>query len=398
MLRPLFVTGSLAHGGAERHSITLLNRLGERGHDCHAVYLKAQADQLPRIARQAAVRGLGATGFVDRHAINELAAHMAHLQPSVVVAANGYALLHASLAQLRSGLAVPIIATFHTTILDSWREEAKLLIQRPFFWRAWATVFVCATQKRHWLRRGLGSRRNEVIYNGVDIEHFRDRFSAVEHQAMRLALKLAEGDYVIGISAVLRPEKNHLQLVDAVAVLRQIGLPARLLIIGDGPQRAAIEARARASRIAEHVRITGFVQDVRPYLAACDVLVLCSLSIETFSLAALEAMAMGKPVIHSAIGGAGEMIQPGHNGRLFPAGDTVALISCLTALAERESALQMGAAARQLVEVRFSEGVMIDRYERLLAEAGSHQPVAAGRRGGLPESHVEQGASSHENV
>ncbi|MCG2578662.1 glycosyltransferase [Dechloromonas sp. XY25] len=398
MLRPLFVTGSLAHGGAERHSITLVNRLAERGHDCHALYLKADADQLPRLRRPAAhVRGLGAEGFFDRQAVRDCADHIARIRPSVLVAANGYALLHASLAQRRSGLPIPVIATFHTTTVDSGREQLKLLIERPFFWRAWATVFVCAAQKRHWLHRGLGSRRNPVIYNGVDVEHFHNRFTADERQALRRVIGLGEADYVIGISAVLRPEKNHRQLVDALTVLRQLGLPAHLLVIGDGPQRAALEAQARTAGVAEQLHITGFVQDVRPYLAACDVVVLCSLSIETFSLAALEAMAMGKPVVHSNIGGAAEMIEPGRNGHLFAAGDTIDLVSCLAVLAEHRYATQMGTAARQLVEARFSEGCMVDRYERLLAEAVRQHPVAA-RTGGLPESHVKQGASSHENV
>ncbi|HEX6736458.1 MAG TPA: glycosyltransferase family 4 protein [Azonexus sp.] len=404
MLRPLFVTGSLAHGGAERHSITLLNRLAERGHDCHAVYLKEPADQLPRIRQPVpCVRGLAAAGFIDPRAIHDFAIHIGRLRPTVLVAANGYALLHASLARLRSGLAVPIVATFHTTLVDGWREQAKLLLERPFFWRARATVFVCAAQKRHWLRRGLGSWRNPVIYNGVDTGHFAERGTAAERQARRRALGFAEADYVIAISAVLRPEKNHCQLVDALAILRQMGLPARLLLIGDGPQRAAIEAHARARGVAGQLHITGFVQDVRPWLAICDVAVLCSLSIETFSLAALEAMAMGKPVIHSAIGGAAEMIQPGRNGHLFPAGNTSELVDCLVLTAERERAAAMGAAARQLVEARFSEGAMVDHYERLLTDICRNHPAtaawpAAASRGGLPNPPVEQGASSHENV
>src|SRR4029077_13405288 len=110
-------------------------------------------------------------------------------------------------------------------------------------------------------------------------------------------------DYVIGICAALRPEKNHVQLVDAVAALRARGIPARALVIGDGPMRPAIEARARAAGVADEVRITGFQQDVRPYLAACDTAVLCSTTIETFSLAALEAMALGRPGAHSDLRG-----------------------------------------------------------------------------------------------
>jgi glycosyltransferase involved in cell wall biosynthesis len=170
---------------------------------------------------------------------------------------------------------------------------------------------------------------------------------------------------VIGIAAVLRPEKNHLQLVDAIALLRAKGIPARALIIGDGPMRTAVEARARARKVANDVLITGFQHDVRPHVAACDVMTLCSFT-EAFSLAALEAMALGKPVVHAEVGGAAEMISPGHNGYLFPVGDTGAFVGALTALADRRDARCMGANARRVVEARFSAGIMVQRYEEVL--------------------------------
>jgi glycosyltransferase involved in cell wall biosynthesis len=118
---------------------------------------------------------------------------------------------------------------------------------------------------------------------------------------MRRVLGLADGDYVVGMCAVFRPEKNHLQLVEAVAKLRARGIPARALLIGDGPMRPAIESRARDLGVAADVVIAGFHQDVRPLLAASDVVALPSTSVETFSLAALEAMALARPVVLSDI-------------------------------------------------------------------------------------------------
>lgn len=406
-LRPLFVTGSLAHGGAERHSVTLMNRLGERGHDCHAVYVKNNAHQLERIRRNgtATTHCLQAGGFFDRRAIADFAEHLNRLRPSALVAANEYALMYAALARHQSGLPIPLVVTFHTTKLLDLREQVKMLIARPFFWQAERTVFVCAMQKNYWLRRGVGSRHNLVIHNGVDTGHFADRRPPNERRALRQALGFASTDYVIGISAVLRPEKNHLQLLNALATLRQLGIPARLLIIGDGPLREAIEARSRTLKLGNSVRITGFVDDVRPSLAACDVAVLCSLS-ETFSLAALEAMAMGKPVVHSEVGGAPEMIFPGHNGYLFRAGDTGELVYRLLVLSERQVGERMGAAARRLVETSFSESIMIDRYENLLLDVCANRPDPSRERmlhplpraGGIPGIQVKQGVSSHENV
>ena len=184
---------------------------------------------------------------------------------------------------------------------------------------------------------------------------------------MRAALGFRDADYVIGLAAVLRPEKNPLQLVDAIALLRARGIPAKALIIGDGPMRSAVEARARERRVANDVVITGYEQDVRPHIAACDVMALCSLT-EAFSLVALEAMAMGKPVVHSDVGGAAEMISAGHNGALFPAGDTAAFASALEALADRSTSRSMGRNARRVVEALFSERTMVDRYEKLLLE------------------------------
>src|SRR6185503_4454165 len=106
-------------------------------------------------------------------------------------------------------------------------------------------------------------------------------------------------------------------------------------------------------------------QDVRPFVTACDVVALCSLT-EAFSLAAIEAMALGRPVVHSDVGGAAEMIEPGRNGYLFPAGDTRVFVDKLAALADRSRREAMGAHARRVAESRFSEKAMVDRYERLL--------------------------------
>lgn len=385
MLRPMFVTGSLVHGGAERHSITLMNRLAERGHECHAVYVKNDPSQLDRILPHegATVRCLEASAFLDARAIDDFARHLGRIRPSIIVAANGYALLNASLARLRSGLRIPVLATFHTTQLLGAKEHVKMLIDRPFFWSAACTVFVCEMQRRYWLRRGVGSRRNEVVYNGVDTGHFNDRTTPDERGALRAAWGWAATDYVIGISAVLRPEKNHLQLVDALAALRGAGLPARVLMIGDGPMRGAVEARARALKVERDLVITGFREEVRPGIAACDVMVLCSVAVETFSLAALEAMAMGRPVIHADLGGAAEMIVPGNNGFLFPVGDTEALVAGLLALAARPVAEAMGKAARIAVEARFSEKSMVDRYEEILRDVCAERPGAAGAAIGL---------------
>jgi len=369
MLRVIFVTGSLPHGGAERQSIAVMNRLAERGHECHAVYVRNDPSQLDRIRLRegGTVRCLNATRYLDMRALADFAAHISRIRPSAIVAANPYALMYSSLALRLSRVRAPLVVTFHTTRLFGAKEHAKMIIDRLFFWSADRLVFVCEKQMRYWLRRGVLSRKNDVIYNGVDTDHFSDTSNSEERRKLRQELGFYDADYVIGISAVLRPEKNHVQLVDAVATLRNMGIPARVLMIGDGPMRGAVERRSNELKVDAEVRITGFQRDVRPYISVCDVMVLCSL-VETFSLAALEAMAMGKPVIHADLGGASEMIFPGRNGFLFPVGDTGALVDKLAILADRSVSRRMGRAARELVETLFSEKTMVDRYEQTLLE------------------------------
>jgi len=369
MARVLFVTGSLCHGGAERHSIALMNRLAQRRHECHAVHVKSGADQLPRIRLRGAatVRSLDAARYFDWAALRRFAAHLGRIEPAAIVAANPYALLYAALAMRLAHRRVPMIVTFHSSRLLGWKEQLQMAAYRLLFWGADCTVFVCESQRGYWRARGVFSRRSEVIHNGVDTAAFSSARDAGAGARVRAALGFRDTDYVIGLAAVLRPEKNPLQLVDAIALLRARGIPAKALIIGDGPMRSAVEARARERRVANDVVITGYEQDVRPHIAACDVMALCSLT-EAFSLVALEAMAMGKPVVHSDVGGAAEMISAGHNGALFPAGDSAAFASALEALADRGSSRRMGRNARRVVEARFSERTMVDRYEKLLLE------------------------------
>ncbi len=395
MLRAIFVTVSLYPAGAERHAVSVLNGLVARGHECHVVHVKDENPSLidlVRLGEKGTIRCLNATRYLDRRALADFAAHIARIGPSVIVAANPYSLMYSWLALRLSRRRVPLVVTYHSNRLLGVKEQLQMCLYRWFFWAAECSVFVCEKQRRRWLRRAVFSRRNEVIYNGVDTEAFCDRSGPVDRARLRSALRFSEEDYVIGISARLRPEKNHVQLVDAVAMLRNAGIPARVLMIGDGDLREVIESRARDLQVEQHVVITGFQQDVRPYIAACDVMVLCSHT-EAFSLAAIEAMAMCKPVVHSDVGGAAEMIRPGEDGFLFPVGDTSALVHKLAILADRAVSTRMGRSARAAVERRFSETKMIDRYERLLLDLGRKCFGAEGNSELLSADRGKTGAS-----
>src|SRR5258706_154653 len=144
-------------GGAERHSIAVMNRLAERGHECHAVYIRNKDIQLKRIRLRdgGAVRCLNATRYFDGRALADFADHIFRIRPSAIVAANPYALMYSSLALSLSRLRVPLIVTYHSTRLLGVKEQLQMMIYRLFFWMTDCSVFVCERQRRYWRRRGV---------------------------------------------------------------------------------------------------------------------------------------------------------------------------------------------------------------------------------------------------
>jgi glycosyltransferase involved in cell wall biosynthesis len=255
-----------------------------------------------------------------------------------------------------------IVCTYHTTIPRKTDRVPEAL----FRWSvplADCLVYVSERQRLYWQPRGLRCTRVEVIHNGIDVSHF--TAGAVERSGARRALGFAADDYVVGLLATFRPEKNHCQLVDAIGALRAHGIPAKGLFVGDGQTRSATEAYATAKGIAEHAVFAGEQSDVRPFIAAMDVSVLCSVAVETLSLAALESMAMGVPMVMSDIGGADEIVQDGIDGRLFPVGDTAALVTRLEALADLDARQSLAASAVAKVRHGFTVERMADGYEKL---------------------------------
>jgi glycosyltransferase involved in cell wall biosynthesis len=248
-------------------------------------------------------------------------------------------------------------------------------VRTAAFWTASrfldALVYVSENQRKYWRARGLRARHDRVIRNGIDLERFSPADMA-SRQAARHALGLSAADFVIGLVATMRPEKNHLQLVEAHARLRQAGIPAKVVLVGDGPCRAEVAQRVEALGLGSHTVFAGEQADVRPFVHALDVGVLCSIAIETMSLSALEMMACGLPLVLSDIGGASEIVENGRNGLLFGVGDTGGLVASLKQISNNEERQKFAEQARVL-SAKFSIERMVDLYVGLIEEAVSEK-------------------------
>jgi glycosyltransferase involved in cell wall biosynthesis len=363
MSRPglLFIVNSLGVGGAEKQVITLLNHLPRNRFRLHLAYLKRIENQLPLLdtSRLDTLVCCDVKRGIERHAVRQLGEIIETQQIDALVCTNTYSMLYGFLARRAARRARPKLATvFHTTLLRTLKEQVQMLLYTRLFKRSDLLVYVCENQRDYWRDRGLRAAADAVVHNGIDVEYFSDLQTPQQKLEMRRSLGFSPDDYVIGLCSYMRPEKAHGDLLQAIARLRSQGTPAKGLFIGDGPERPAIEAQVTALGLREHIVITGLQRDVRPYIGCCDVMTLVSHAVETFSLAALESMALGKPLVMTDIGGASEQVLHGQTGFLFERGDINALTTHLRSLASRTLQSRMGSAAQRRVRQLFTLDAM----------------------------------------
>ena len=203
-----------------------------------------------------------------------------------------------------------------------------------------------------------------VVYNGIDPSPY--VFTA--DPALRASLGVPEAARVVGVVANLIPYKGHRDFLHACRAIRQRQAGITFLLIGDGPCRGELEGLARDLGLEKDVRFLGTRRDIPQLLALMDVVVLPSLE-EGLPNAILEAMAAGKAVVATQVGGVPEAVVQGETGLLVPPGDPQALADAvLLLLADRPLAEAMGRAGRDRVAKMFGLDRMIRETEALYQE------------------------------
>lgn len=357
--RLVFLMPGLIMGGAERHTIDLVQRLRRDDYEVGLVVYGARGTpEMQALGRAEGAVVLGLKGLSSLSGWSTFARELRRQNADVILSIHPKeavaALVLRSLGLIRGKIA----CVFHSSHVAPNHRVLFALFRRLAPWLD-LLVYVGRAQQQSWERRGLKPRRSTAIPNGVDMKLF-DPKRAPPH-GLRASLGFEPSDYVIGIVAGLRPEKNHEELVEALAILRDRGVPAKLLIIGDGDRRPAIEARAEALRVSDRIVFAGVQSDVRPYVLACDIGVLCSKT-EAFALATLEVLALGVPMVSSDVGAQREVITPGLNGEIYPPGEPAALAAHLAELADPERRARLATRARDSV-LKYDVERMTEQYE-----------------------------------
>ena len=225
------------------------------------------------------------------------------------------------------------------------------------------------------LARGdVASASLRVIRNGVESV---PPPTAIERAQVRARWGAASTDIVIGAVGNLRAEKGHRYLVRAFAMAAADDPRLHLVLVGDGPDRAAIEAEVRETATVDRVTMAGSVPDPRPLYGAFDFVVHPSLS-EGLSNTLLEAGIAGLPIVATAVGGTAEIIHDSETGLLVPPGNVPTLAGAIARLA-RDAGLRIrtGDAARRHVEATFGMGRYVDEFANLYTELARRAGLVA---------------------
>ena len=361
------------YGGSGAVATELGIELAQRGHEVHFITY-AQPFRLPRFMERVYFHEVETIRYpLFEHSSYSLS--LAATMYEVAVRRDldllhvHYAIPHSTSAWIAQEMLPPthrlkIITTLHGTDITMLGQERSFWeLMRFSIAKSDGITAVSDYLKRETVDRfHIPARAVEVIPNFIDPEIYtRDRYPC------RRAAFLENGEKLLIHVSNFRPVKR---VGDVIAIFDRIQkeVPSRLLLVGDGPERAEAAAEADRRGLDERVIFLG-KQDTVAELLACSDLFLLPSSSESFGLAALEAMAAGTPVLATNVGGLPEVIDDGVSGLLSPVGEVEVMAErAIELLRDRARWLQMSAAAETVAKERFSASRVVPIYERYYTE------------------------------
>lgn len=377
-MKILLVINSLEGGGAERVACTLAQHWSSQGHELTIVTLHGgpivydlpPEVQLLSLEARRLLRGPGRLALVPVGAF-ELARLLDRLKPDATISF----LTRSNLIHVLTrwfGNQRPIYISersFSEAEYVGPRRVVGMMVQRLY---PLATRIVAISEgvKNSLGRMGVPLSNITTIYNPQNLDEIRAEAhappSAPRHQP-RVERDRTSGSFRMVMAGRLAEPKDYTTLLEALAVLvRQRKLDVRLVVLGDGPHKAALHDKARALGVDDCVEWKGWVTNIHAVMATCDVFTFAS-TYEGFGNVLVEAMACGLPVVSTDCpGGPREILEDGKHGFLVPMGDHVRIADAVQALATDE---QVYADYKQRALARaedFEVSIVADQYLRLL--------------------------------
>jgi glycosyltransferase involved in cell wall biosynthesis len=268
-----------------------------------------------------------------------------------------------------------------TALARAWLRRAPPIVRTRHVSTAvgkgWTTRWLYTQASAHIVTTGEALRRQLARDNGFELSRMTSvrtgidlvRFRSMDQAACRRALGV-DARPALGIVATLRDWKGHDYLLDAWTRLRSAFPQWQLLVIGDGPQRARLEARTADEGLADSVRFVGNQDDVPKWLNSLDLFVLPSFGDEGVPQGIMQAMACGLAVVSTPVGAIEEAVQRGRTGLLVPPRDAAALAEALASLmGDAVGRRAFGEAGHAYAQAHFGVDMMLDKMEAVFRGA-----------------------------
>ena len=359
-LRVMFIHTEVVVGGAETLLLEIIRKMDRTRFQPELCCLKQLAELGEVIAQEVPTFVGLLKNKYDLGVIGRLAKLLKErrIDAIVTVGTGGDRMFWGRLAAYRAGVPV-VLSALHATGYPMKVERLNQMLS-PI-----SDGFIgCAKTHSQFLIEGERCPTNKVftVWNGVDVERFRPQDKA----AMRERIGISMDQPAVGIVAALRPEKQHVMLIEAWSKVIQRLPDAILVIVGDGVERGAIESKTRELGLEKNVRMLGMRSDVPEVLAGLDLKVLSS-KMEANPASTLEANACGLPVVAPKVGSLIDTVEHGITGLLCKPNDIESLAQAiLEILTKDDRGAEMGVAARSKVCREFSLQVMVQGYENLI--------------------------------
>jgi glycosyltransferase involved in cell wall biosynthesis len=351
-----FFLTSFDVGGTERQMVELIRRLDRTDFEVHvACFHRGGPLEARALENVASVATFPINGFGRPSAVRQwlaFARWCRRIGVRIVHTCELYSNVFGLPAAALAGVEVRIGNRRDLVTPD--RTRAQLSWQRAAYKSAHRVVANCTAAAEQLRQEGIPARKIQTIPNGVDCAVFSPG-NREPSRPIRRVVTVAN----------LRAEKGHDTLIDAAAILIGLHPDTEFQIVGDGPLRAALEREVTVRGLGARVRFLGERNDVPALLASSDLFVLPSRS-EACPNGVLEAMAAGLPIVASNVGGIPELIDSGVTGVLIePDSPELLVEAALDLINHPQHACELGRAAREKAESRFSLERMVSNFERL---------------------------------
>lgn len=327
----LFIIANLKIGGAEKLLLNLVNNLDVQKFKSVIFSLGSPDDPLVPLIRPEVQKEVFPRKWrYDTSPANELIRIVEEKEIETIISFGLFPAIYCRKVLIRRP-SLQLVISLHSTKPRNLKDLFQKVIiprQLPSDTRY---IAISNNQKEYYIRKFfINPNRFHTIFNGVDTTFWHPPQKEFDRKLNREKWGIPENAIVITNVSLFRPEKRHDLMLQAFSriQIQKSPVPIYLLFVGGGNEKyeSNIKKLAQNLGIAKKVIFSGMQSDVRSFYWLSDIFTLASTEIETFSLAALEAMSTGLPCVLTEIGGANEMIRPGENGFLVKPGSIDELV------------------------------------------------------------------------